>query len=186
MAEVSYYLCRLCAYKCVMPGTMVFSAEGLLNDIPRKIQECLQLTVRIGHWQSLIRCHSPPNWFSFLADIGRWQVPKNHMPWLYLQIGSVVRIQIEEFGVAALLERYEFRFVAFCARTDHNVLISFQNYSVMMCWVTISSRRMSYKIRNFNNVSTWATIWPINRPFRNSSIWSTGQICKPTTTTFRR
>lgn len=48
MAEVSYYLCRLCAFKCLMPGIMVFSAEGLLNDIPRKIHECLHLTVQFG------------------------------------------------------------------------------------------------------------------------------------------
>lgn len=48
MAEVSYYLCRLCAFKCLMPGIMVFSAEGLLNDIPRKIHECLHLMVQFG------------------------------------------------------------------------------------------------------------------------------------------
>lgn len=45
MAETNYFLCRLCAFKCLMPGVVIYSAEGLLDDVPKKIQECLQLTV---------------------------------------------------------------------------------------------------------------------------------------------
>lgn len=45
--EMTYYLCRLCAFKCLMPGIMIFSAEGMLRDIQRKIQECLQFVVCI-------------------------------------------------------------------------------------------------------------------------------------------
>lgn len=43
--DMTYYLCRLCAFKCLMPGTVIFSAEGMLRDIQRKIHECLQFLV---------------------------------------------------------------------------------------------------------------------------------------------
>lgn len=45
--DMSYYFCRLCAFKCMQPGLMIFSAEGVLRDIPKKIEECLQFGVII-------------------------------------------------------------------------------------------------------------------------------------------
>lgn len=123
-----------------------------------------------------------PNCLPF-SDIRRWQIPENHMPRLFVQIGSVVWIQGKEFSIATLLERFEHFFDRSAHEPHisyhHISLISFQKYLDTMCWATISLTKMRCKIRN-SSASEWMTIWPISRPFKNLNIWSMESICMPT------
>lgn len=40
-----YYMCRLCSLRCAIPGLFIFSEEGNMRDIKKKIQDCLQFVV---------------------------------------------------------------------------------------------------------------------------------------------
>lgn len=186
MAEVSYYLCRLCAFKCLMPGTMVFSAEGLLNDIPRKIHECLQLTVCVASILSLSRSRYAINCFAFttfrfLKTINsrksfaaivctNWICRTNSKQKAWLRsIFWVVKI------ISFLADAFE------CFMS----MMSFQNYSNTMCSAMISLRKTFYKIRNFNVLES-TTNWRIRRPSKNWSILSMEHNCLPIAVTFQR
>lgn len=40
-----YYLCRLCALKCDSPGISMFSYEGIIRDVKKKINDCLRFLI---------------------------------------------------------------------------------------------------------------------------------------------
>lgn len=44
MAQVYENVCRLCAFKYIIPGLLIFSPEGIQHGLQQKIHECLQFT----------------------------------------------------------------------------------------------------------------------------------------------
>lgn len=43
-----YSLCRLCALKSLSPVFEIFSEEGILRELKKKIENCLHFTVTIA------------------------------------------------------------------------------------------------------------------------------------------